>query len=79
MLNPDDIARAIGVLVETFNVRWDLNRDVTKQLWRCSLVMQWEVISKRMPMVVRNPNAFVISRMRKANYSRSELLAPRDS
>ena len=31
-----------------------------------------------MPLIVRNPNAFVISRIRKANYSRSELLAPRD-
>ena len=77
MLNLDDILRAIGVLVETFNVRWDLNRDVTKQLWRCSQVMQWEVISKRMPMAVRNPDAFVMSRIKKAYRSRSELLAQR--
>ena len=32
MLSPDDITQAIGVLVETFNVRWDLHRDVTTQL-----------------------------------------------
>ena len=79
MLNPDDIAYEIGVLVETFNVRWDLHREVANQLWRCSPVIQWEVISKRMPMVVRNPNAFVISRIKKANCSRSEFPAPRDN
>ena len=32
-----------------------------------------------MPMIVRNPIAFVISRIRKANCSRSEFPAPRDS
>ena len=78
MLSPGDLAYEIGVLVETLNVRWDLHRDVANQLRRCSPVIQWEVISNRMPLIVRNPNAFVISRIRKANYSRSELPAPRD-
>ena len=79
MLNPDDLAYEIGVLVETLNVQWDLHREVANQLWRCSPVIQLEVISKRMPMVVRNPNAFVIRRIKKANCSRSEFPAPRDS
>ena len=79
MLSPDYIAYEISVLVETFNIRWDLHRDVAKQFKRCSPDIQREVISKRMPLIVRNPNAFVISRIRKSNYSRSELRAPRDS
>ena len=45
MLSPDDLAYEIGVLVETFNIRWDLHRDVAKQLRRCSPDIQWEVIS----------------------------------
>ena len=54
-------------LLETFNIRWDVHRDVAKELLRFPPETQWQVISVKVPRHVHNPNGFVISRIVKAN------------
>ena len=67
MFRPSELSVEIGVLVETFNIRWNVHRDVAKKLLRSPPEVQWQVISVKVPRYVYNPNGFVISCIIKAN------------
>ena len=66
MFSPSELAAEISVLVETFIIRWNIDRDVANKLLRSPPEMQWKVISNQVPRYVHNPNGFVLNRIVKA-------------
>ena len=56
----------INTLVDTFIFRYKLSHEVAAKLVKCSLGIQWQVISPRAPKVVHKPNGFVMGRILKA-------------
>ena len=67
MFRFSELSAEISVFVETFNIRWNVHRDVAKKLLRCPPEVQWQVISVKVPRYVHNPNGFVIRRIVMAN------------
>ena len=71
---PGGYPAEIKTLVDTFVFRYKLSHEVAAKLVKCSLGIQWHVISPRAPKVVHKPNGFVMGRILGA--MRSSLEAP---
>ena len=71
---PGGYPAEINTLVDTFIFRYKLSHEVAAKLVKCSLGIQWQVISPRAPKVVHKPNGFVMGRIIRA--MKSSLEAP---
>ena len=66
MFRSSAVTHELDSLVDTFITRWDISHDVASKLVRCPPDVQWQVISRRPPWYLRNPNGLVMSRISEA-------------